>query len=199
MNSTEVTPETFQHLVLVRHGPTPWSRSGQHTGRTDLPLDDGGRVAAAALAPRLDALSIREVLTSPLSRALETCQLAGLGEKAQVVEDLMEWDYGDYEGRTTREIRAERPHWDLFADGCPGGETPEEVEERARQALSLFRIAANGVGAVVIFSHGHLLRVLAACYLGFGVEGARLFTLDAASISQLGRAENYPVIRSWNT
>lgn len=187
-------------LVVVRHGATPWSRSGRHTGRTDLPLDDGGRAQAVALGDRLASMGIDRVLTSPLERARATCALAGLGELAETVDELVEWDYGDYEGRTTEEIRAERPGWQLFRDGCPGGEDADEVGSRADAVLA--RVAAGPSGpsgsTVALFGHGHLLRVLAARWLGLPPVDGRLLALDAGSVSVLGHERETRVVRSWN-
>lgn len=184
--------------MLVRHGATPWSRAGRHTGRTDLPLDDGGRAQAAALGARLAALGIDQVLTSPLRRARATCELSGMGGAAEVVDDLAEWDYGAYEGRTTLEIRSERPAWRLFRDGCPDGEDVTAVAGRADAVLR--RATAGGPGATVaLFGHGHILRVLATCWLGLEPCAGELLALDAASISVLGHDRDVRVVRTWNT
>ena len=155
-------------VVLVRHGETDWSRDGRHTGRTDVPLNDRGRAEARALAGMLAGRSFALVLASPRSRALETCRLAGLGDRALVRDDLAEWDYGAYEGRTTDEIRAERPGWTLWRDGVDGGETLAQVGARADRLIPELELAG---GDVVVFAHGHLLRVLAARWLG--LEPAR--------------------------
>lgn len=184
-------------LVLVRHGATAWSRSGRHTGRTDLPLDEGGRAQAEDLGERLAELAIDRVLTSPLTRARATCELAGFGAKAEVVDDLVEWDYGAYEGLTTPEIRAERPSWQLFRDGCPGGEVPEGVGARADAVLGLVAACAPG-STVALFGHGHLLRVLAARWLALAPAAGQLLALDAGSVSVLGHEREARVVRSWN-
>ena len=184
-------------LVVVRHGATAWSREGRHTGRTDVPLDDGGRVQAEALRSRLGAIRIDRVLTSPLERALATCQLAGFGSRAEVVGDLVEWDYGRYEGRTTAEIRAERPGWQLFRDGCPEGEDADAVGSRADAVLAEIEACPMG-STVALFGHGHFLRVLAARWLALGPVAGRLFTLDAASVSVLGHERETRVVQSWN-
>jgi probable phosphoglycerate mutase len=182
-------------IVLVRHGETEWSRAGRHTGRTDVPLTDEGRVQAAVLGATLRRRRFALVLTSPLSRAAETCRLAGLGEVAQERPDLMEWDYGAYEGRTTAEIREERPDWTLWHDGVPGGETVSEVGARADRVIAELRAAG---GDAAVFAHGHLLRVLAARWLGLEPAGGRFFALDTATISVLGYERETAVIELWN-
>ena len=188
-----------QMLVIVRHGSTEWSRNGRHTGRTDLPLDDGGRAEAIALGDRLGAYKIRRVLCSPLSRARETCALAGFADQVEYRDDLLEWSYGSYEGRTTHDIRNERPGWDLFTDGCPDGEHVEDVAKRVDRFLYSLELAPEGHGATCVFAHSHLLRVLGVRYVGFAPEHGRQFVLDAASISVLGFTGYERVIRSWNT
>jgi probable phosphoglycerate mutase len=196
-----VTPPTIGgvegngELVLVRHGETDWSRAGRHTGRTDEPLNETGRANAAALAGRLAGRSFALVLTSPLSRAVETCRLAGLGDAAQVRDDLAEWDYGEYEGRTTPEIRAGRPGWSLWADGVVGGETIADVGARVDRVIAE---AARAGGDVALFAHGHVLRVLAARWLGLEPDAGKLLALDPASVSVLGWEREWRVIRSWN-
>jgi probable phosphoglycerate mutase len=182
-------------VVLVRHGETEWTLSGQHTGRTDIPLTDRGREEARALAAGLEGRRFALVLTSPLARAAETCDLAGLGEHAARRDELMEWDYGAYEGRKTIEIRQERPGWTLWRDGVPEGETAADVGARVDRVIAELR-AADGDAAV--FGHGHLLRVLAARWLGLEPDAGRLFALDPATISILGYERETPVIRSWN-
>jgi probable phosphoglycerate mutase len=186
---------TSSRLWLVRHGETRWSATGKHTGRTDVPLTDSGRAAAEALATTLASQSFALVLTSPLSRARDTCTLAGLGGEAVVDGNLREWDYGDYEGRTTPEIRRQRPGWNVFNDGCPGGESPEQVGARADQIV----LRARGVdGDVVAFSHGHLLRVLAARWVGLPPQAGAHLALATASVSVLGWEREVPVISSWD-
>ena len=182
-------------LWLVRHGATEWSESGAHTGRTDLPLSDVGRAAAAAMGRGLAGRSFALVLTSPLQRALDTCRLAGYGERAEIDENLREWDYGDYEGRTTAEVRAERPAWNLWIDGPPNGETVEQVAERA-EAVIARALAADG--DVALFAHGHLLRILTARWLGLPAVCGRMFALATASISTLGFERETRVITRWN-
>lgn len=182
-------------MVLVRHGQTEWSLSGRHTGRTDIPLDDVGRRNAEALAGRLAGWTFARVFTSPLSRAWETCRLGGLGDRAETLDDLQEWDYGDYEGRRTVDIREERPGWDLWADGVPGGETVEDVGRRADRVIEAARAAG---GDVVLFAHGHLLRVLGARWIALQpVAGSRL-ALAAGAISVLGWERERAVLERWN-
>jgi broad specificity phosphatase PhoE len=184
-----------QEIVLARHGETEWSKSGQHTGRTDIPLTENGERGARALGPALSHWDFALVLTSPLSRARETCRLAGLGDHAQVREDLCEWDYGEYDGRTTADIRKERPGWAIFKDGVIGGETVDEVGVRVDRVIAE---AAAADGPVALFAHGHLLRILAARWLGLEAAGGRLFALDPATISVLGYERETRVIRRWN-
>jgi broad specificity phosphatase PhoE len=186
---------TAPRCFLVRHGETEWSRTGQHTGRTDLPLLPEGEKQAETLRPLLASHRFGVVLTSPLIRARDTCELAGLGEGARVEPDLAEWDYGSYEGLTTDEIRGRRPGWDLFADGAPGGEEADEVGRRADRVIARVRQVA---GDSVCFAHGHLLRVLAARWIGHPAADARHFLLGPASISVLGWERETAVITSWN-
>jgi len=184
-------------LYLARHGETAWSRSGQHTGVTDLPLTDKGEQDARRLGERVRGLAFAKVFTSPLQRAARTCELAGFGAMADIEPDLVEWNYGKYEGRTSAEIHSERPDWDLFRDGCPGGETPSLIGARADSVVSRVRAVQ---GNVLLFSSGHILRVLASRWLGLGPGSARYFLLCTASLSELGyEAErSRPVIRLWN-
>ena len=184
-------------LVLARHGETEWSLSGQHTGLTDLPLTERGERNARQLGQRLKGRAFARVFTSPLQRARRTCELAGFGAAAQADRDLVEWNYGQYEGKRTKEITAERPGWQLFRDGCPGGESPEEVGARADRVVGRVRAIA---GKVLIFSSGHFLRVLAARWLGIEPAGGRFFLLSTASLSELGYEHDLsePVIRFWN-
>ncbi len=182
-------------LWLLRHGETAWTVLGRHTGRTDLELTPLGRQQAALLGRRLGARPFALVLTSPLLRARETCRLAGHGDVALLEPDLQEWDYGAYEGRTTAEIRAERPGWTIWDGGVPGGETIDEVAARADRVIA--RAAAAG-GDVALFAHGHLLRVLGARWIGLpGAAGGGL-ALDTASVSVLGPERERRVIRHWN-
>jgi probable phosphoglycerate mutase len=182
---------------LARHGETAWSLSGQHTGRTDLPLTERGERNARRLGERLRGLRFAGVFTSPLQRAARTCELAGFGDAAETDPDLVEWDYGRYEGRTGAEIRAERPEWLLFRDGCPGGESPAQVGARADRVVARVRALP---GDVLIFSSGHFLRTLAARWLGLEPAAGRLFLLGTASLSTLGydHGASEPAIRLWN-
>ncbi|MBB2688076.1 MULTISPECIES: histidine phosphatase family protein [Rhizobium] len=187
----------FPEIYLVRHGETEWSRSGRHTGRSDIPLTEVGEAAARKLAERLSGLSFAAVWSSPSVRARKTCALAGFGSGAVIRDDLAEWDYGAYEGITTKEILAGRPGWQLFRDGCPNGETPADVGARADAVVEALRqVSAN----ILIFSSSHFLRVLAARWLGLPPEGGANFVLDTASISVLGFEHDLtePVIRRWN-
>jgi probable phosphoglycerate mutase len=180
---------------LVRHGQTAWSLSGQHTGLTDLPLTPAGEVDARQLGTRLAVLRFDRVFSSPLQRALRTCELAGFGTRAEADPRLVEWHYGDYEGRTSAEIHAARPGWQLFRDGCPGGETPQQVAARVDSLIATLRALP---GQTLLFSSGHLLRMLAARWLGLdAAEGAR-FALDTASLSLLGWEHRQPALRLWN-
>jgi broad specificity phosphatase PhoE len=189
--------EALPVIYLARHGETAWSLSGQHTGRTDLPLTERGEANARALGARLSGLSFAKVFTSPLQRAVMTCELAGLGTQAEADPDLIEWDYGQYEGRRTVEILGERPDWFLFRNGCPGGETPDQVGARADRVVHRIRAVQ---GDVLLFSSAHFLRVLAARWLGLEAAGGRYFVLGTATLSILGYEHNLaePVIRLWN-
>jgi probable phosphoglycerate mutase len=184
-----------QQVVLVRHGDTEWAVQGRHTGRTDVPLTERGRQQAAALARLLQGRKFARVLVSPLQRALETCRLAGFGDVAEVREDLAEWDYGGYEGRTTPEILAERPGWTLWDDGVPGGETVEDVGRRADRVIAEVRATD---GDVAIFAHGHILRILAARWIDLAPKGGQLFALDPAGVSVLGYEHTWAVLAHWN-
>lgn len=187
----------FPTIHLVRHGETAWSLSGQHTGRTDMPLTPAGEAAARGVADRLKGLSFSGVWSSPSQRAWRTCELAGFGAGAIRKDDLQEWDYGAYEGLTTRQILAERPGWTVFRDGCPGGESAADVGARADRIIAALR-AANA--DMLIFSSAHFLRVLAARWLGLPPQGGALLVLDTTSISVLGYEHDLdePVIRRWN-
>jgi probable phosphoglycerate mutase len=189
------TPGTWPEIWMVRHGETAWSLSGRHTGRTDVPLTPRGVRQAALLARRLAGRPFALVLTSPLVRARETCRLAGQGGGAQVDPDLAEWDYGAYEGRRSAEIREEVPGWTIWTGGVPGGETVEQVGARADRVLSRARGAG---GEVTLFAHGHVLRILAARWLGLPAASGRWLGLDTASVSVLGHEEEQAVIHSWN-
>jgi broad specificity phosphatase PhoE len=185
-------------VYLARHGETAWTISGQHTGLTDLPLTDRGERTARDLGERLKGLNVSLVLTSPLQRVARTCELAGFKPVAEVDKDLVEWDYGQYEGRRTADIRAERPDWELFRDGCPGGESPQEVSVRADRIVRRARAAP---GDVLLFTSGHFLRVLAVRWLGLEPSvNCKFFMLSTASLSALGyeHDRSRPVIRLWN-
>jgi len=188
----------LSQLYLIRHGETAWSLTGQHTGRTDVPLTDKGEQDARHLAGRLGAVKFDAVLTSPRRRAQRTCELAGLGEQAQVDTDLAEWDYGDYEGLRSVEIRQRHPGWNIYRDGCPHGELPVEVRDRADRLLVKLRARD---GAFAVFSHGHFGRVLAARWIGAPLEEAQRFMLNPASVSLLAYEHDdptAPVIALWN-
>ena len=182
-------------LWLIRHGETPWTILGRHTGRTDLELTLRGRGQAALLGRRLGGRIFALVLASPLLRALDTCRLAGYGDVAELEPDLQEWDYGAYERRTTAEIRAERDGWTLWTDGVPGGETADEVGRRADRVIAR---ASAASGDVALFAHGHLLRILAARWLGLPASGGGSLALDTSSLSVLGLERDRRVIRHWN-
>jgi|SRR5579871_97294 len=181
-------------LWLLRHGETEWSKSGAHTGRTDLPLTETGRARAEALGRFLNGRHFDLVLTSPLARARETCRLAGYSD-SMVEPNLREWDYGDYEGRTTAEIRQQRPEWSLWRDGVPNGESVEQVGARGRAVID--RVARID-GDVALFAHGHVLRILTACWLGLPAADGKLFALATASVSILGYERETQVITLWN-
>jgi broad specificity phosphatase PhoE len=189
--------EALPVVYLARHGETAWTLSGQHTGRTDLPLTEGGERNGRALGERLRGLVFAKVFTSPLQRAVPTCERAGFGAAAELDPDLMEWDYGRYEGRRTVEILVERPDWQLFRDGCPGGETPSAIGARADRVVGRVRAVH---GDVLLFSSGHFLRVLAARWLGLEPAGGRHFLLSTASLGVLSYEHNLaePAIRLWN-
>jgi probable phosphoglycerate mutase len=182
-------------LWLIRHGETAWTLSGQHTGRTDIALTPRGERQAQLLGRRLATRTFSLVLTSPLARARETCRLAGQLGAATIDEDLREWDYGDYEGRTGAEIRREVPGWTIWTGAVPGGESADQVGARADRVIER---AARAEGDVALFAHGHLLRVLAARWLRFPAAGGRYFALDTASLSMLDTERDQPLIRSWN-
>ena len=189
-----MTPRAHE-VILVRHGETEWSRTGKHTGSTDIPLTERGRRQAQAVGAALRDRDFALVLTSPLGRALETCRLAGFGERAVQRDELMEWDYGTYEGRTTAEVREERPGWTLWRDGVPDGETVEQVGERVDRVLDDLRPLD---GDALLFAHGHVLRVLTARWLELDPDAGRLFALDPATISALGYERETAVIKLWN-
>lgn len=189
--------EALPKIYLARHGETEWSLSGQHTGATDIPLTQNGERNARNLGERLRGTPFAKVLTSPLQRARRTCELAGFGAHAEVDPDLVEWNYGDYEGKRTADIRKERPDWFLFRDGCPGGESPDAIAARADRVVARLRALNTDV---IVFSHGHFLRVLGARWLGLPSADGRLLLLTTASLSILGyeHNRNEPVLRLWN-
>lgn len=189
--------ESLPIVYLARHGETAWSVSGQHTGLTDLPLTVRGEENARRLGKRLAGLVFAKVFTSPLQRARRTCRLAGFGDVAEVDNDLVEWNYGDYEGRKTADIHLKRPDWQLFRDGCPGGESPGQIGARADKVAGRVRAVK---GNVLLFSSGHFLRVLAARWLGLEPAAGSFFILSTASLSMLGYENSLfqPAIRLWN-
>ena len=184
-----------QRVYVVRHGETEWSRSGQHTGVTDILLTENGRAVARRLQPILAKVSFSLVLTSPLGRARETCELVGLGGRAIVEPDLMEWNYGEYEGLTAKQIHAKRPGWVIFRDGSPGGETPEEVAARADRVIARVRAAP---GNVALFAHGHIFRVLVSRWIGLPPATGQHFLLDTATLNILGYYRDSPAVKVWN-
>jgi broad specificity phosphatase PhoE len=184
-------------VYLARHGNTAWTHSGQHTGLTDLPLTPDGERNAVRLGERLKGMAFAKVFTSPLQRAAKTCELAGFGAAAEIDRDLVEWNYGDYEGLTSAQILQQRPEWDLFRDGCPGGESPAQIGRRAERVVQKVRSIE---GDVLLFSSSHLIRVLTGCWLGLGADGGRYFLLNPASLSALSYEHNLsrPAVRLWN-
>ena len=185
----------IQQVYLIRHGETEWSLSGQHTGITDIPLTENGRNVAKQLEPILAKENFTMILTSPLERARKTCELAGLGAHAEIDRDLMEWNYGEYEGLTPKQIDAQAPGWMLFRDGCPGGETPEQAGARVDRVIARARAVE---GHVALFAHGHIFRVFAARWLGLPAMAGCHFLLDTATLSILSYYRNLPAIRRWN-
>lgn len=187
--------EPQPELWLVRHGETEWSRLGRHTGRTDVPLTDTGKAQARSVARKLDGHDFEMVLASPLSRALDTARLAGFAAQVETSEDLLEWDYGDDEGRTTADIRIDRPGWTVWRDGPRGGETAAEVAARIDRVIERVRAAD---GDALVFAHGHVLRVLAARWLGEPPTEGRLYALSTATVSVLGWERETAVVERWN-
>jgi len=190
--------EALPQIYLARHGETAWAITGQHTGRTDIPLTQLGERNAVLLGERLKGLTFDAVYTSPLQRASKTCELAGFGAVAKKDPDLMEWHYGDYEGLTTADIQKDHPGWNIFRDGCPGGETIEEVAARAQRVVAHLR--ASTLSKALLFSHGHFLRFIAASWLGLPIVDARFFSLRPTSLSVLAYEHDLsePVISLWN-
>ena len=189
--------ETLPAVYLARHGETAWTLSGQHTGMTDLPLTKHGERAARQLGEELRGRQFARIFTSPLQRAARTCELAGFGDQSQVDHDLVEWNYGEYEGLRTVEIHAKRPGWQIFRDGCPGGESPGEVGARADRVVERVRAVQRDV---LIFSSGHFLRVLTARWLGLEPQAGKYFLLSTASLSTLSYEHDLsqPAIQLWN-
>ncbi len=197
---TQVSPRTSPgvqaaEVYLIRHGETEWSVNGRHTGRTDIPLTENGRQVAKRWQPYAAAKTFALVLTSPLQRARQTCELVGLAPQAEIDRDLMEWDYGAYEGLTRQEIRALEPEWMIFNDGCPSGESPQQVAARVDRVIA--RARAVG-GSVVLFAHGHVLRLLAARWLGLPPSGGAHFLLDTATLCVLSSYHGVPALKRWN-
>jgi probable phosphoglycerate mutase len=185
----------IQEVYLIRHGETEWSLNGRHTGTTDIPLTENGRRLAKLLAAALAKEKFALVLTSPLKRARETCELAGFGARAEIDRDLLEWNYGEYEGLTPKQIRAQAPGWMIFRDGCPGGESPTQVSARVDRVIATVR-AVNGY--VALFAHGHLFRVFAARWLGLPASAGSHFLLDTATLNVLSYYRDVPAVKRWN-
>ena len=184
-----------QQVYVIRHGETEWSLSGQHTGVTDIPLTENGRDLAKLLHPVLSKESFALVLTSPLQRAKETCKLSGLGDQADVDSNLTEWNYGEYEGLTPAQIHQKTPGWLLFTDGAPGGETPEQVGERADHVITRVRAVK---GNVALFAHGHIFRVLVARWIDLPATAGRKFLLDTGTLNILSYYRGVPAVKTWN-
>ncbi len=191
-----MTKPGLHEIVLVRHGETEWSEAKKHTSTTDLPLNERGRERARTIAPKLEGLEFALILVSPLRRARETCELAGFADRAEVSDDLFEWRYGDDEGLTTEEIRQDRPGWTVWRDGPQGGETPEQVRARVD---SLIEVAAHVAGDTLLFGHGHMLRALAARWIGLEISGGAHLILQTATVSRLGYERDTRAILAWNT
>jgi broad specificity phosphatase PhoE len=183
------------NVFVIRHGETEWSLSGQHTGTTDIPLTDNGRRLAERMRPVLAKNAFGLVLCSPMQRARETCKLAGLGDKAVIDSDLVEWNYGEYEGLTPKQIRERAPGWLIFRDGCRRGETPEQVGARVDRVISRSRVVD---GDVALFAHGHVLRVLVARWIGLPAGGGQHFLLGTGTLCVLGYYREIPAVRTWN-
>ena len=188
-------PDNGQRIYVIRHGETEWSLSGQHTGVTDIPLTENGRNQAKLLQPMLANESFSLVLTSPLQRAKDTCILSGLGDQAEVDANLMEWNYGDYEGITSKKIHEQAPGWLIFNDGAPSGETPEQVGSRADRVIAKIRSVQ---GDVALFAHGHIFRVLVARWLDLPPQAGRNFLLDTGTLNILGYYREFPAVKTWN-
>jgi probable phosphoglycerate mutase len=186
---------SIQRVFLIRHGETEWSLSGQHTGVTDIPLTENGRAMPGLLAPILAKVTFARIFTSPLQRAHQTCELAGLGERAEIDHELVEWNYGDYEGLTSKEIDAKAPGWMIFRDGCPGGESPEDIRRRVDAVIE--RVHAVE-GHVALFAHGHVFRVFAARWIGLPAAAGCHFLLDTTTVSVLSYYRGVAAIKRWN-
>ena len=184
-----------QQVYLVRHGETEWSAGGQHTGTTDIPLTENGRKVAKRLAPVFASETFALILTSPLERARKTCELAGLGERAEIDRDLMEWNYGEYEGLTPKQIHEKAPGWMIFSDGCPGGESPEQVGARVDRVIARVRAVE---GNAALFAHGHIFRVFAARWLALPAAAGSHFLLDTATLNILSYYGGIPAVKRWN-
>ena len=184
-----------QEVYLIRHGETEWSLNGRHTGASDIPLTENGRRVARQWRPYAATKTLELVLTSPLQRARETCELAGLGDRAQIDRDLTEWNYGEFEGLTPQEIRARQPNWMIFNDGCPGGESPQQIGSRVDRVIARIR-AVRGHAAV--FAHGHVLRVFGARWLDLHASDGAHFMLDTATLCVLSSYHGVPAIKRWN-
>jgi broad specificity phosphatase PhoE len=185
----------IQQVYLIRHGETEWSLSTQHTGITDIPLTENGRKVAKLLDPVLAKETLALILTSPLERARETCELAGFGKRAEIDSDLMEWNYGEYEGLTPKQIHAQAPGWVLFNDGCPSGESPEQIGARVDRVIARVRAVE---GHVALFAHGHIFRVFAARWLGLPATAGCHFLLDTATLNILSYYRGVPAVKRWN-
>ena len=193
-----MTAPAHPELWLLRHGATAWARDGRHTSSTDLPLLNEGEEQARQLAPLLATVGFAAVLVSPLQRARQTCDLAGLGAKAEICDDLREWNYGSYEGLTTAEIRRSVPGWTIWSHPCPEGEDAHAVEARCKRVIARALTLAAAEGRVALVAHGHILRSLAGCWLGLGATGGRLLVLGTAGISVLGQEREQHAILRWN-
>jgi broad specificity phosphatase PhoE len=187
--------EANVNVFAIRHGETAWSLNGQHTGTTDIPLTDNGRRLAERMRPVLGATAFELVLCSPMQRARDTCELAGLGDKAVIDADLVEWNYGEYEGLTTKQIQKTSPGWLIFRDGCPGGEAPEQVGARVDRVIARSRGAD---GDIALFAHGHVLRVFVARWIGLPASGGQHFLLNTGTLCVLSYYREIPAVRIWN-
>jgi broad specificity phosphatase PhoE len=183
------------NVFTIRHGETAWSLSGQHTGATDIPLTENGRRLAERMRPALAKEAFALVLCSPMRRARETCELAGLGDRTVIDPDLVEWNYGEYEGLTPKQIHATAPGWLIFRDGCPGGETPKQIGTLVDRVIARVRATA---GDIALFAHGHVLRVLAARWIGLPPGAGQHFLLDTGTLCVLGYYREIPAVRIWN-